>query len=84
MRSTTHNGKDLAREVALLKDQLEDLGNAVTDSAKAIADDTVKFKEKTTNILIEQTQARPLTMLTAIIGIGFIAGWLCRRREARH
>ena len=70
----------MAREVTLLKDQLEELSKAVNDSAKAIANDTVKFKEGATNLLIEQTEARPLTMLTAIVGVGFIAGWLCRRR----
>lgn len=106
--SAAQSGKDLAREIALLKEQLEELSDAVNgtghsivargeaaveetlksareliakygDTAKSIADDTVKLKQKATDTLIEQTETRPLTTLAAIVGIGFLAGWLCRR-----
>ena len=106
--AATHNGKDLAREIALLKVQLEELsesvngaGNSIVargeaaleetlrsareliakygDTAKAIAEDTVKLKDKATDTLIEHTENRPLTTLAAILGVGFLAGWLCRR-----
>ena len=49
------------------------------DTAKSIAQDTAKLKDKATDTLIEHTEARPLTTLAAIIGVGFLAGWLCRR-----
>lgn len=106
--AATQNGKDLAREIALLKEQLEELADSVNgtgssivargeaaleetlrsarelvakygDTAKAIAEDTASLKAKATDTLIEQTEARPLTTLAAIIGVGFLAGWLCRR-----
>jgi ElaB/YqjD/DUF883 family membrane-anchored ribosome-binding protein len=106
--SATHSGKDLAKEIALLKTQLDDLADSVNgtggsivarggeaveealrsareliakygDTAKSIANDTVKLKDKATDTLIEHTEARPLTTLAAIIGVGFLAGWLCRR-----
>jgi ElaB/YqjD/DUF883 family membrane-anchored ribosome-binding protein len=106
--SATHNGKDLAREIALLKVQLEELSDSVNgagnsivergqealeetlhsareliakygDTAKSIAKDTVRLKNKATDTLIEHTEARPLTTLAAIVGIGFLAGWLFRR-----
>ena len=106
--AATHNGKDLAREIALLKEQLEELAGSVNgqgssivargeaaieetlrsarelvakygDTAKAIAQDTAKLKNKATDSLIEHTEAHPLTTLAAIIGVGFLAGWLCRR-----
>jgi ElaB/YqjD/DUF883 family membrane-anchored ribosome-binding protein len=106
--SATHNGKDLAKEIALLKTQLEDLADSVNgtgnsivargeealedtlraarelvakygDAAKSIAQDTIKMKDKAADTLIEHTEARPFTTLAAIIGIGFLAGWLCRR-----
>jgi ElaB/YqjD/DUF883 family membrane-anchored ribosome-binding protein len=106
--SATHNGKDLMREIALLRQQLDDLTGTVNDTgssmvargeaaieetlksardliakygdtAKAFAEDTAKLKEKATDTLIEHTEARPLTTLAAIVGIGFLAGWLCRR-----
>ena len=106
--SATHNGKDLAKEIALLKAQLEDLADSVNgtgnsivargeealeetlrsareliakygDTAKAFAKDTAKLKDRATDTLIEHTEARPLTTLAAIVGIGFLAGWLWRR-----
>lgn len=109
MRAASHNGKDLAKEIALLKSQLEDLtdsmngaGHSVVargeeaiedtlraareliakygDTAKAMAKDTIDLKNKAADRLIEQTEARPLTTLAAVVGIGFLAGWLCRRQ----
>jgi ElaB/YqjD/DUF883 family membrane-anchored ribosome-binding protein len=106
--SATHSGKDLAKEIALLKAQLEELSDSVNgagnsivergqealeetlrsareliakygDTAKSIAQDTVRLKDRATDTLIEHTEARPLTTLAAIIGVGFLAGWLCRR-----
>jgi ElaB/YqjD/DUF883 family membrane-anchored ribosome-binding protein len=106
--AATLNGKDLAREIALLKEQLEALSESVNgtgssivargeaaldetlqsaraliakygDTAKAMAEDTAKLKTKATDTLIHHTEAHPLTTLAAIIGVGFLAGWLCRR-----
>jgi ElaB/YqjD/DUF883 family membrane-anchored ribosome-binding protein len=110
MRAASHhNGKDLAKEIALLKAQLEELTDSVNgtghsivargeealeetlrsardliakygDTAKAIAGDAIDLKDKATDKFIEQTETRPLTTLAAIVGIGFLAGWLCRRQ----
>jgi ElaB/YqjD/DUF883 family membrane-anchored ribosome-binding protein len=106
--SATHSGKDLAKEIALLKAQLEELSDSVNgagnsivergqealeetlrsareliakygDTAKSIAQDTVRLRDRAADTLIEHTEARPLTTLAAIIGVGFLAGWLCRR-----
>lgn len=106
--SATHSSKDPAKEIALLKTQLEELSEAVNgtgssilargeealeeslrsarqliakygDTAKSIAQDTIKMRDKATDTLIEHTEARPLTTLAAILGVGFLAGWLCRR-----
>ena len=110
MRAASHaNGKDLAKEINLLKAQLEELTNSMGgtgqsivargeeaveetlrsareliakygDTAKAVAQDTIDLKNKATDKLIEHTEARPLTTLAAVVGIGFLAGWLCRRQ----
>lgn len=108
MRTASHNGKDLAKEIALLKSQLEELTNSMSgtgqsiaargeeaieetlksaraliakygDTAKSVAQDTINLKNKATDTLIEQTETRPLTTVAAIIEIGFLAGYLCRR-----
>jgi ElaB/YqjD/DUF883 family membrane-anchored ribosome-binding protein len=106
--SASSNGKDLAREISLLKEQLEDLADSVNgagssaiargeaaveetiksareliakygDTAKSFADDTMRLRDKAADTLVEHTEARPLTTLAAIAGIGFLAGWLFRR-----
>ena len=106
--AATHSDKDLARQIALLKTQLEELADSVNgtgnsivargesaieetlksaremiakygDTAKSIADDTLKLKDRAADRMIEHTEARPLTTLAAILGIGFLAGWLFRR-----
>lgn len=108
MRTASHNGKDLAKEIALLKSQLEELTESMSgtgqsiaargeeaieetlksartliakygDTAKSVAQDTINLKNKATDTLIEQTETRPLTTVAAIVGIGFLAGYLCRR-----
>ncbi len=110
MRAASHaNGKDLAKEISMLKAQLEELtesmngtGHSIVakgeeavedtvraareliakygDTAKAIAQDTIDLKNKATDKLVAQTEARPLTTIAAVVGIGFLAGWLCRRQ----
>ena len=110
MRAASHaNGKDLAKEITLLKAQLEELtesmngtGHSIVargeeaveetiksareliakygDTAKAIAQDTISMKNKAADTIVEHTEARPLTTIAAVVGIGFLAGWLCRRQ----
>jgi ElaB/YqjD/DUF883 family membrane-anchored ribosome-binding protein len=109
MRSTQHsNGKDLARDIAALKSQLEQLAEAVgkdssslvsrsedalhdavrgareliekyTDSAKSVAEQSLKLRDRAASTMVEQTEAHPLSTLAALIGIGFLAGYLFRR-----
>jgi len=107
--ATHHDGKDLARQITLLRTQLEELAETVNgtkssligrgeevledtlrsareliakygDTAKAMAQDAAKLKDKAGEKLIEHTEAHPFSTLAAIVGIGFLAGWLCRRR----
>ena len=49
------------------------------DTAKAVAKDAARLRDKAGDTLIEHTEARPFTTLAAILGIGFLAGWLFRR-----
>jgi ElaB/YqjD/DUF883 family membrane-anchored ribosome-binding protein len=107
--ATHHDGKDLAKQISLLRTQLEELAETVngtkssligrgeeviedtlrsareliakySDTAKSMAQDAAKLKDKASETLVEQTEAHPFTTLAALVGIGFLAGWLCRRR----
>jgi ElaB/YqjD/DUF883 family membrane-anchored ribosome-binding protein len=101
--------KDLAKQIALLRSQLDDIAETVNgtsdtllqrgeeklqetlrsarevigrygDSAKHMADEAVRLKQKASDTLVAQTEERPMTTLAAILGIGFLVGWLFRRR----
>jgi ElaB/YqjD/DUF883 family membrane-anchored ribosome-binding protein len=109
MRNSAHESKDLAKQIALLRSQLDDIADTVngtkdgllhrgqdaledtlqsardmiakySDSAKAIADNAVRLKQKASDTLVEHTEDHPLTTVAAILGIGMLAGWLLRRR----
>jgi len=49
------------------------------DYAAALGKKTEQLKETAANSLVENVQARPFGTLAAVIGIGFLAGYLCRR-----
>jgi ElaB/YqjD/DUF883 family membrane-anchored ribosome-binding protein len=101
--------KDLARDIATLKSQLEELAEAVgkdggslvsrgedalhdtmrasqklidkyADSARSLAHESVRLRDRAAHTMVEQTEAHPFSTLAALIGIGFLTGYLCRRR----
>ena len=104
------NGKDLAKEIAALKTQLEELAESVSgtsgsalvargeealedalvaarafidkhgDTARKLANETSKLKDKATTSLVETAETHPFSTLAAVLGIGFLAGYLCRRQ----
>ena len=80
--AATHSGKDLAREIALLKKQLDDLASSASDTGNSIiahGQSMLGRVKRATDTVIEQTETRPLTTLAAVAGIGFLAGLLyCR------
>ena len=54
-----------------------------TEHAREVTDATLdkasKIRDAAAESLIETVQARPLATLAAVVGIGFLAGFLCRR-----
>ena len=54
-----------------------------TEHAREVTDATLdkasKMRDAAAESLIETVQARPLATLAAVVGIGFVAGFLCRR-----
>jgi ElaB/YqjD/DUF883 family membrane-anchored ribosome-binding protein len=80
--AASHSGKDLERQIALLKKQLNDLSSSVTDTGESIlarSEAVLGPVKKAKDTLIAQTETRPLTTLAAVAGIGFLVGLLCRR-----
>lgn len=67
---------DAAKAAQALLDDVPKLakayGASIADSAKAMG-------ETATNTVVETVKSRPLGSIAAIIAIGFLAGYLCRR-----
>jgi DNA anti-recombination protein RmuC len=60
---------------AFIDEQTEN-AREMTDAA---LEKTAKMRDDVADSLIETVKARPLGTLAAVIGIGFLAGYLCRR-----
>jgi ElaB/YqjD/DUF883 family membrane-anchored ribosome-binding protein len=56
----------------------EQTENAKDMTGTAI-DKTIEMRDAAADSLIETVKARPLATLAAVVGIGFLAGFLCRR-----
>jgi histone H3/H4 len=58
---------------------IDGYADSASEAASALAKKTVQLRDAATDSLVETVQARPLSTLAAVIGIGFVAGYLCRR-----
>jgi ElaB/YqjD/DUF883 family membrane-anchored ribosome-binding protein len=61
------------------KELLEDVPKLAKAYSASIADSAKALGESATNTVVESVKARPLGSIAAIIGIGFLAGYLFRR-----
>ena len=67
---------DAAKAAQALIDDVPKLARAYGAS---IAGNAQAMGESATNAVVETVKSRPLGSIAAIIGIGFLAGYLCRR-----
>jgi ElaB/YqjD/DUF883 family membrane-anchored ribosome-binding protein len=70
----------IGRGEEILEDALQSARDTIAkygDSAKSMAHDA---REKASAKLVEHTEAHPFATVAAIVGVGFLAGWLFRRR----
>ena len=77
IESKSKEAIDSAIETA--QDFIDQYADSARDAATAIADKGHEMHEEITESLVETVRNRPLGTLAAVIGIGFLAGYLCRR-----
>ncbi len=58
---------------------LDEYAEQAKDAASTLAKKTMQMRDSAADSLVETVQARPFGTLAAVIGIGFLAGYLCRR-----
>jgi ElaB/YqjD/DUF883 family membrane-anchored ribosome-binding protein len=67
-----------------LHDAVRDAGEMIekyTDSARSLTRQSLKLRDRAAHTMVEQAEAHPLSTVAALIGIGFLAGYLSRRRR---
>ena len=58
---------------------IDGYAESAKDAASAIARKSAEMRDSAAESLVETVQNRPFGTLAAVIGIGFLAGYLCRR-----
>jgi len=58
---------------------LDDYSDSAKDATKALMQKSAKMRDDATDALVETVKERPIATLAAVVGIGFVAGYLCRR-----
>ncbi len=58
---------------------VDDYTDNAKDAAATLARKSAQIRDNAADSLIETVQARPFGTLAAVLGIGFLAGYLCRR-----
>ena len=58
---------------------IDDYTDTAKDAAGKLASRSGQIRDSAAESLLETVQARPFGTLAAVVGIGFLAGYLCRR-----
>lgn len=59
---------------------IDGYAEAAKDTASRVARKSSDMRDSAADSLVETVQARPLGTLAAVVGIGFLAGYLLRRK----
>jgi len=58
---------------------IDDYSDSARGAVEALTQKSAELRDKAHDSLVETVQNRPFATLAAIVGIGFLAGFLCRR-----
>ncbi len=58
---------------------IDEYSDTAKDTASKLARMSSQVRDNAADSLVETVQARPFGTLAAVIGLGFLAGYLCRR-----
>ena len=65
--------------VAAAQNFIDEYSETAKDTASRLAAKSAEMRDSAADSLVETVKARPFGTLAAVIGIGFLAGYLCRR-----
>ncbi|UYN96631.1 MAG: hypothetical protein KIT25_06775 [Enhydrobacter sp.] len=75
----TKSREAIDHAIAAAQSFIDEQAELARDTAKSLARKSSEMRDAAEESLVEQVQAHPLGTLAAIAGIGFLAGYLCRR-----
>ena len=58
---------------------IDDYTDTAKDTASKLARVSGQVRDSAADSVVETVQARPFATLAAVVGLGFLAGYLCRR-----
>jgi ElaB/YqjD/DUF883 family membrane-anchored ribosome-binding protein len=58
---------------------IDEYAETARDGMNALSKRSAELRDQATESLVETVQNRPFGTLAAIVGVGFLAGYLCRR-----
>ena len=58
---------------------IDEYSDSARETTKALMEKSARLRDDATDTLVETVKARPIATLATVIGIGFLAGYLCRR-----
>lgn len=58
---------------------LDDYSETAKEKTKDLLERSAKLRDDATETFVDSVMERPITTLAAVVGIGFVAGYLCRR-----
>ncbi|OFW98742.1 MAG: hypothetical protein A3D94_01485 [Alphaproteobacteria bacterium RIFCSPHIGHO2_12_FULL_66_14] len=58
---------------------IDEYSDSAKEATKALMEKSARLRDDATDTLVETVKARPIATLATVIGIGFLAGYLCRR-----
>lgn len=58
---------------------IDEYGGGARETVDALTRKSAELRDKAADSLVETVQHRPFGTLVAIVGMGFLAGFLCRR-----
>lgn len=61
------------------QDFIDDYTEGAKEAATVVAKKSAQIRDSAVDSLVETVQARPFGTLLAVVGVGFLAGYLCRR-----
>jgi hypothetical protein len=58
---------------------IDEYTDSAVDAAARLTKKTAQMRDAASDSLVEAVEARPFGTLAAVLGLGFLAGYLCRR-----